>query len=378
MSKLFLPYAAQFDLMNENLAKIANAIASDIDLSTWAGIQKAVRVGVAPDLLPVGTQLAVDHSVYGTHLYDVVAHNYFKSAHDENAHTMTLMCHDLIRGMQYDRIEAFYYADTSLSAGTYNFTIPETVGNWKAGTYYFTLSNNIPVGGQLWIEGSSDTALTSLSVISYATQTTTTPIESVSIGQGDSGTNLGTFGTELNRTERAAYGSDNYKESAIRQFLNSSAGAGSVWNPTTKFDRPPRWASDTAGFLNGLESEFVAVLGDVMIPCCTNGKYENPNSTTEAGKKYTLVDKVCLASQTEILGVSTSTVGDDSKIFPYYDTAISTDRIKYLSGVSAIWWTRTPATEGANAVRIVTQSGGASSNYASTDGRGVAPVCTIV
>ena len=96
MSKIYLPHAEQFDLMNENLSKIANALAMDMDISTWAGIQKAVRVGVAPDLIPVGTQLAVDHSVYGTHLYDVVAHNYFKSAHDKNAHTMTLMCHDAL------------------------------------------------------------------------------------------------------------------------------------------------------------------------------------------------------------------------------------------------------------------------------------------
>ena len=59
MSKLFLPTKEQMDVMNENLAKIAAAVGSQVDISTWEGIQKAVRSGIAKDILPVGSQLAV-------------------------------------------------------------------------------------------------------------------------------------------------------------------------------------------------------------------------------------------------------------------------------------------------------------------------------
>ena len=150
MSKIYLPNASQFDLMNENLAKIANAIASDIDTSTWAGIQKAVRAGVAPDLFPIGTQLPVNHGGK-QYLYDVVAHDYFKSAHDKNAHTMTIMCHDVMDKLQFDAREAFYCFEdeegAELGEGTYNFTLANTYGSWEKGTYQFTLTSSVPVGG---------------------------------------------------------------------------------------------------------------------------------------------------------------------------------------------------------------------------------------
>lgn len=378
MSKIYLPHADQFDLMNGNLMRIVATLGADIDISTWEGIQKAVRAGVAPNLIPVGTQMKVTHSVYGEMVFDVVAHDLYKSRYDEKAHTMTLMCHDLIKSMHYDRIEAFYYAETALSAGTYKFTVPATVGSWAAGTYNFTLTKSLPIGGQLCINGSNNVSLSSLSVVSYENQYTTTSLESATIASGSNGTNLGTFGTELNRTERSSYGSDNYKESAIRQFLNSSAEKGKVWKPQTKFDRPPYWASDTAGFLNGIETGFRDVLGEVVIPCHTNDKYESPESTTVANGKYTVKDKVCLPSQKEIFGESSSTVGSDGILFPYYYCADALDRIKTLSGVATTWWTRSPAPWGTNVVKVVASNGTITDNYASGDAPGIAPVCTIV
>lgn len=149
MSKLFLPTKEQMDVMNENLAKIAAAVGSQVDISSWAGIQKAVRSGIAKDILPVGTQLAVNHSVYGTRLFDVVAHDYLKSVHDENAHTMTIQQHDLLPGTQFDAPEAFYYVETQLAAGTYNVILASAYGGWAAGTYQFTLTQAVPAGGQL-------------------------------------------------------------------------------------------------------------------------------------------------------------------------------------------------------------------------------------
>ena len=376
MSKLFLPTKEQMDVMNENLAKIAAAVGSQVDISTWAGIQKAVRSGIAKDILPVGTQLAVNHSVYGIHLFDVVAHDYLKSVHDENAHTMTIQQHDLLPGTQFDASEAFYYAEAELPAGTYNFTLATAYNSWAEGTYQFTLTKPVPKGGQLAISGYADAAMTARQVRSYANQTTTTATESVAITAGSGGTNLGTFGEGLNHSHRVSYGSNNYKESAIRQFLNSSAAAGSVWTPQTKFDRPPSWLTSMAGYKNGLDQDFLAVIGKVVLPCSANNTYEAPDSSIAKGTKYTLNDEFYIASAREIFNTNWD-VADDSKVFPFYEGAGNADRIKYRDGSAAAWWLRTPVSGSAYVVRIVFSEGPISNNGAH-NAYGLAPACTIV
>ena len=377
MSKLFLPTKEQMDVMNENLAKIAAAVGSQVDISTWEGIQKAVRSGIAKDILPVGTQLAVNHSVYGTRLFDVVAHDYLKSIHDENAHTMTIQQHDLLPGTQFDASEAFYYAEAELPAGTYNFTLATAYSSWAEGTYQFTLTNPVPKGGQLDISGYVDTAMTALQVRSYANQTTTSTTESVAITAGSGGTNLGTFGEGLNHSSRVSYGSNNYKESAMRQFLNSSAAKGSVWTPQTKFDRPPSWLTSLAGYKNGLDQNFLAVVGKVVLPCSANNTYEAPDSSIAKGTKYTLNDEFYLASAREIFNTN-SDVADDSKVFPFYEGAGNTDRIKYRDGAAANWCLRTPISWNASHVRLVDSDDGAMYNHVAAYSFGLAPACTIV
>lgn len=377
MSKLFLPTKDQMDVMNENLAKIAAAVGSQVDISTWEGIQKAVRSGIAKDILPVGTQLAVNHSVYGTHLFDVVAHDYLKSIHDENAHTMTIQQHDLLPGTQFDASEAFYYAEAELPAGTYNFTLITAHNSWAEGTYQFTLTKPVPKGGQLEISGYSDTAMTALQVRSYANQTTTSATESVAITAGSGGTNLGTFGEGLNHSNRVSYGSNNYKESAMRQFLNSSAAKGSVWTPQTKFDRPPSWLTSLAGYKNGLDQDFLAVVGKVVLPCSANNTYEAPDSSIAKGAKYTLNDEFYLASAMEIFNTN-SDVADDSKVFPFYEGAGNADRIKYRDGAAADWWLRTPISWSPNNVRFVDSDDGAMNSHIAANSFGLAPACTIV
>lgn len=375
MSEILAKYLID---INNNLGKIAKQMgSSNYDITTWAGIQKAVRAGVAPEILPIGTQLNVNHSVYGEHLYDVVAHNYLKSATDKNAPTMTLLCHDQIGAFQFDSAEAFYYASAALPAGTYNFTISSTYSSWEVGTYQFTTTTSIPEGGQICIDGKASTAMTSVKVTTYASQNDTTPLETLTITSGSSGTSLGTFGTELNHAQRISYGSNNYKESAIRQFLNSPAVAGSVWTPQTKFDRPPSWNTTLAGFESGLESDFLAVVGDVIVPCAANNTYESPDSIITKNTKYTVTDKFYLPSQKEIFGSTSNTVVDDSVLFPYYEGATNADRIKYRNGSALQWWGRSAREQSAYTVHIVSNDGSLT-NYGSVNAYGCSPACTIV
>ena len=377
MSKIYLPTSEQMDETLANLDKIAGALGSKIDLSSWASVQKAVRLGLAPELLPIGTQLVVSHDTYGDMLYDVVAHDYFKSEGNDNAHTMTLMCHDLLPGLMYDMREAFYYAESELPAGTYNFTISSSYLSWTEGTYQFTLTKALPAGGQLTIDGSSTAALTSYNVKSYVDRTTGNAIETVAITTGDGGTNLGTMGRELNHIHRIAYGSNNYKESAIRQFLNSSAAAGSVWNPQTKFDRPPSWLKNIAGFVSGLDNDFRSIIGEVIVPCSANNRYEAPDSTVAKGEKYTVTDKFYLASQIEIFGTSSDTNADDSVLFPYYEGATNADFIKYQDGSPVNWILRSPVNWTTDSSRIINTKGEPAKN-STTSSLGIVPACTIV
>lgn len=378
MSRVYLPYAEQFDLMNENLARIAAAIGSDIDVSTWEGIQKAVRAGAAPKLFPVGTQFVVKRQLGDNGavdvVFDVVAHDYFKSSKDKNAYTMTLMSHDSIDTMQYDAPEAFYYADAELPAGTYNFTLPTKYNNWAAGTYQFTLTKALPKGGQLCISNDAKVALTSLLVQSFETQTSISNIETSSIQSGNGGTSLGIFGDDLNSPHRVAFGSNNYKESFIRQFLNSTA-AEMVWTPQTKFDRPRKISN--VGFANGFDNEFLSVIGEVIVPCSANGTYESPDTTVDIYESYTVTDKFYLASQTEIFGTELNIVEDDSSVFPYYKEAGMVERIKYRNGSADVWWLRSAYEHTANIVQFVHQDGSLYTDDAKGT-HGVVPVCTIV
>ncbi len=378
MSKTYLPTSEQFDVTLSSIAKIAGVLGAKVDTSTWRGIQNAVKAGLAPQLFPIGTQLVVSHSVYGDMLYDVVAHDHYKSVKDENAHTMTLMCHDLLANMMYDMREAFYYAESELPAGTYSFTIPESYLSWEEGTYHFTLTQALPKGGQLTIDGSSSASITTYNVKSYADPITSTSLETVTISSGNSGTSLGTFGRELNHVHRITYGSNNYKESAIRQFLNSAGDVGGVWSPQTKYDRPPAWVSSTAGFMKGLSRDFLNVVGKVILPCAANNIYESPDSTITAGNKYTLNDKFYLPSMMEVFGeYSNGTVADDSVLFPYYNGATNADLLKYRNGVADYWWTRSPVNWAGNVNRRVGNDGSATDSYV-LNTAGISPVCTIV
>lgn len=377
MSKLYLPTSTQMDTMIEKLDMIAAAVGSQVDVSTWAGIQKAVRSGIASEILPIGTQLAVKHSVYGTRLFDVVAHDYLKNVHDPDAHTMTIMQHDLLTDTQFDSPEAVYYAETQLAAGTYNFTIAG-YDQWVAGTYQFTLTSPVPAGGQICVSGQYPYQgnITAASIKTYSSRTSTTPIETATITAGSGGTSLGTCGEGvLNHTHCIAYGGNNYKESAMRQFLNSSAAAGSVWTPQTKFDRPPSWVTTLAGYKAGLEQDFLAVVCPVTLPCAANNTYEAPDSTIVKNTKYTLNDEFYLASRKEVFG-SSDDVADDTTVLPYYDGATAADRIKYRDGSAAGWWLRTPYAWYASYMRLV-DSDGALSYSGGFNANGLAPACTI-
>ena len=353
--------------------------AADVDvLNSWEKVQKAVRAGNAPALYPVGTQFLVNHKVYKLLVFTVVAHNHFKSASDASAPTMTLLCQSQFLSMSFAHQEAMYYADTALSAGTYNFKLSSKLGSWAAGNYYFTLTQALPKGGQLVIDGGSSTALTGLTISSYSSNTSTEAMETVAIKSGTSGTNLGTLGSTstLNHPRRITQGSNNYKESDIRIFLNSTAPS-NIWTPQTKFDRPPTWANSLTGFAAGFEDDFLSCVGEVIVPCTANDTYESPDSTTTKGSDYTVNDKFYLLSEKEIFGTPVTGANDQSTLLEYYVGASNVDRIEYWEMQASYWWTRTPLA-GYPGSAVMVQPDGSSVSSSAMNPRMCIPAFTIV
>lgn len=179
-------------------------------------------------------------------------------------------------------------------------------------------------------------------------------------------------------SNRASYGSNNWLESGIRQWLNSDGNAGTWWEAKTDYDVQPSYTSSTAGFMQGLDAEFLATVGEVS-------KITARNTVTDGGDSDTSTEKFFLLSMTEVYGGLNNNIAE-GVAYPYYadnsvltaaGTSADANRIKYRNGAAQYWWLRSPTTSGSNFVRIVGTTGGVSTNNA-TSSYGVTPACCII
>ncbi len=332
--------------------------AYDIDASNWLDIQSFVRAGKASQFFPVGYEIEMPHDTMGSMTWVVRAHDHHVAADESLFHTMTLETKELLckedgssDKMQLDAKEALYYAETELPAGTYHFTVQGATTSRQ-----FTTTKPIPAGGQIFY--------TSKSVIEiYGSANETEYIESCTTTSGSEGTNLGTTGDGvLNHINRVYYGSNNYAQSALRQWLNSENEAGAVWSPQTKFDRPPSWASERNGFMYGLPVDFLKVVQPVLIDCHTNSAFE-VNSLDGAefttNMAYTLQDRFFILSKPEVYGKYENNSYKDGKQLEFYKGLTDTERRKYnLNGAAGNCLLRTPSMATAQNIRKISYSDG--------------------
>jgi hypothetical protein len=343
---------------------------------SWAEIQYVVRAGLAPTIYSIGDQFQCNRGS-DVLTWDIIGFDQDIPADSQYTHTLTLQLHDCYKTIQFDNVEALYYAETELPAGTYNFTLLAGYDTAYGGgkTYYFTLSQPVPAGGQIMFPWGYNIQADTVKISTYANGTTTTAIESnIPVTEGTEGVGL----TPTNHTHRIRYGSNNWQQSAIRQWLNSDAAAGSVWVPQTIYDRPPSWASGEAGFLNGIDADFLAVIGAAV-------KRTAKNTVSDGGGYYDIsTDKIFLLARGEVGGSNENNINEGEPYQYYYnmltDGARSdgeiAGRIKYLSGTVRYWLLRSPNSSSAHAVRFVYTVGSLNSNFASGD-IGVAPACVI-
>ncbi len=371
------------------ISGLTKIIAEGWKLDSWKAVQEMVRSGAAARWIPVGTQLNVADSVYGTRVFDVVAHDFYKNPSDESGHTMALLAHDVITSCCYDEAEALYSVSADvwpdgMPAGTYNFTLMAGYDTAYGGgkTYSFTTTQTVPVGGVLDLPWRYNTQVASLKISSYADQATNTALESMSLSEAGDGTALGTADgktAHMNHAHCIRYGCNNWEDSAMRQWLNSAGEKGTWWSPRCEFDRYYGQYSNymnMRGHMYGIDPEFLAVLGKVDIVTLTNSVY---NHNKANGTTITTRDKFFLPSRAEMGGgeEGSGSAATGESVWPYYEGATQTDWIKYNSGSARYWWMRSPDYWNANGARIFYPSGALSLGTAYS-AHGAAAACVIM
>jgi len=176
---------------------------------------------------------------------------------------------------------------------------------------------------------------------------------------------------EPNNTDsnRKNYGNNRYAHSAIRQWLNSAANAGSWWSSKHTYDAAPDYANTKDGFMKGIDSEFLAVIGKTKIIVAKN-------TVTDGGGSETLSDEYFYLPSTTEVGLANENNIAEGALFPYFDS--NDKRIKYnASGSAQYYWLRTPSSGYSGNVRYVSTSGTLGSNNA-YNAYGVAPACNII
>ena len=338
---------------------------------SWADIQAMVQTGLHLIYFKIGDVLNVLYNGVATPVV-VIGLDHDVPTDPNKTHSMTLQFQDIIEEMQFDAKEALFACPNGLTAGTYHFTI--TQHTWVSTdvdkTIQFTLETDIPADGCLVLQNAYNATVVGAKINSYATLSSTTALESVTMAEGSDGTDLGNVSNSVsgntNSLQRALMGSNNYNESAIRQWLNSSEPAGSAWTPQTKWDRYPSWSATYSGFLSRLDSNLVPVIGT-----CT--KRTAKNTITDGGGYVDTTEKIFLISRTEAFGDKENNIEEGSKYDIYSDNA---SRIKTKSGTAKYWWVRSPNSTVAGYVRNVSTSG-ALSSYGASGALGVVPAWII-
>ena len=218
-----------------------------------------------------------------------------------------------------------------------------------------------------------DVEISTLKISSYATPTAANPIETVSVSVGQAGTSLGELlpanDGALN-LHRVGYGNNRYRDSAIRQYLNSAAAIGDWWNPQNNYDRPPDQLAQKAGFLSGFNQDFLDIIRPTKVQAAAN-------TVSDGGATDVMYDKFFLPSLEQMYCVPQFS-GKEGSYWEYYKrllgrtspaptSATYARLIKYAlnAPTSAQYcWRRSANRYAANLAWHVNTSGGVNANYA--------------
>ncbi len=317
-------------------ADTANAAAKAVELAatglSGAQMRALVRTGDAPKVLYPGDLITAGWTWEGTTypMRIAVAHHYTGA---DDAHQLkelgdgrTGNCMDLQFidalpiSFQFETKQAFYNNAELMSAGqyTFNVSVTEKWGTGAFGTvgqfpYMFTLAEDVPADSQwLWNAGYSS-GITQIQI--YAPYDGAL-LQTVTVAAGSTGTSLGTISElatgDFNTWARGCEGSNFWKDSAIRAWLNSDS---TDWDSRrTRFTRKHPMAGKP-GFLAGLEQSLRDGMASVKVKT-------EPHQTDGAAPVET-VDLVRLPSSIEhyfnrYIGQSTEGFKAEGVVFDYW------------------------------------------------------------
>ena len=353
-----------WETTNSLLALIArNTI--DLPITSWQQVQHIVRAGLHHQVFQIGDQFVATFDGQPV-VWDVIGIDHDKPTDSRFTHSLTIQSRDCLLAASFSAQQALYYAEAPLPAGQHRFTLNNV-------QYTFTTSQIVPAGGQVFISGWETAGFVPTAITTYAADRTTTIETDLVVTQSAGVDTL----SPVNHHQRCRWGSNNYTESAIRQWLNS-AETTFTWQPQHEYDVAPVGAPyDGAGFLKLLDPELVAVLGAV-------DKQVARNTVTDGGGQDLFSDKVFLLSRVEVYG---GTEGDITGESPYAYYAALADsptvgglegRIKYSDSSARAWWLRSPRLANAHQSRFVGSAEGSVISYFASSTYGVAPAVVIV
>lgn len=281
------------------LTQLLSAAGEATPIVTLNEIHEIVRSGEADKVFAFGDQIFLNYND-GTNSYvlpfDIVHFADVTLQDGETVPGMFIQSHYAMEACQFDAAEAFYVVtDSALAAGTYNITMGNAWGQIVANkTYQFTLTQDVPVGGQLLLglesttTGFSDKAPNLWRVWVFASAAATTPTEKLTLTEGATGTSLGTlasatkYGTSgMNNMQRCSYGYNRWSQSGLRQRLNSAAAAGAWWAAQNPYDRAPEQLSTLRGFMAGFDDAFLNIIKPVKVRTALNTLSDSEIGTYE-------------------------------------------------------------------------------------------------
>ena len=313
----------------------AAAAAQSSVLTDWSQAAALINAGLGSVYFPVSSQSIVPWSTKASSsataaeyspAFDAVHHGTGTLATGDELPVVHMQMHRCLPfDTAFSNYQAFLYAIDGLPAGTYNVTMGFSWGsNVVSGkSYQFTLTQALPAGGQLaGFRGAPDQSPSNWRVYAYASRTAETATETVTVSEGSSGSNLGTFtaagyavvpasgtpattasvtvsGTAytyygLNSLHRVAYGNNRWAHSPLRQYLNGTGF--DWWTPATVFDRPPSYVG-RQGFMSGFDEDFLAHVQPIERKTALN--YVTDGGTSAAPVYDTTYDRFVLPSGLE-------------------------------------------------------------------------------
>lgn len=338
-------------------ADTANAAAKAVELAATglSGVQMRalVRTGDAPKVLYPGDLITAGWTWDGTTypMRMAVAHHYTGA---DDAHPLkelgdgrTGNCMDLQFidalpvSFTFEPKQAFYNNPEPVSAGQYTFTVSVNSA-WGTGAfstkgqfpYTFTLAKDVPADSQwLWDAGE----LSGITQIQIYAPYDGALLQTVTVAAGSTGTSLGTISElatgDFNTWARGCAGSNFWKDSAMRAWLNSDS---TDWDSRrTRFTRKHSMAGKP-GFLAGLEQSLRDGLASVKVKT-------EPHQTDGAAPVET-VDTVRLPSSIEhyfdsYLGQSTEGFKAEGVVFDYWKAvAAANNHPDVIVGRQAYAW----------------------------------------